>query len=373
MLAFAPAFAQGCVRVGAWALPAAAGAAEITVREVLERARAHRVVLLGESHERAEDHRWQLQTMAALHAQKSEMVLGFEMFPRRVQPVLDRWVAGQLSEAQFLDESDWARVWGFEAAHYLPLFHFARMNRIPMIALNVERSLIREIGRKGAEAVPTSLREGVGRPDAAPEAYLEELHAVYLQHGEKRSAGKDDPGFLRFVEGQLTWDRAMAEAIRAAGERHPGHQVVAILGRGHTGPGAVPHQLRALGIAHSMVLLPWQSDADCNPLKPGVADAVFGVEAPRASDGRRARPTLGVSLAADATAGVRIEGVSDGSIAAAAGLRAGDFFVQLAGRPVKRSADVVAAISRQAPGTWLPMRVRRDGAEMELVAKFPAE
>jgi uncharacterized iron-regulated protein len=44
------------------------------------------------------------------------MVLGFEMFPRRVQPVLDRWSKGELSESDFLREVDWAQIWGFTDA-----------------------------------------------------------------------------------------------------------------------------------------------------------------------------------------------------------------------------------------------------------------
>ncbi|MCK7515243.1 MAG: ChaN family lipoprotein [Desulfobacterales bacterium] len=56
-------------------------------------------VLLGEQHDDADHHRWQLQMLAALHAQRPNMVIGFEMFPRRVQPALDRWVAGELHDA----------------------------------------------------------------------------------------------------------------------------------------------------------------------------------------------------------------------------------------------------------------------------------
>ncbi|MCC6535283.1 MAG: ChaN family lipoprotein [Burkholderiales bacterium] len=373
MLAASPRLAaQECVAVGAWAAPVEGRIRSLGWKEVLEQAAARAVVLLGELHDRAEHHRWQLQMMAALRARRADMVLGFEMFPRRVQPVLNRWVAGELSEAQFLRESDWARVWGFETEHYLPLFHFARMNRIPMVALNVERSLIREIGRKGADALAESAREGVGRPQPASAEYLRDLHSVYVEHATASpGAGLEDPGFLRFVDGQLMWDRAMAEAIRGARERHPGHQVVAVMGRGHTGRHAVPQQLRTLGIADVMVLLPWERDAACKRLQPGIADALFGVESERA-EGASERPRLGVVLGGGDGAAVRIDRVAEGSVAAQAGLRAGDVVVAIAGTDVRASADVIAAVARQAPGTWLPLRVRRDGTEIELVAKFPA-
>ena len=94
-------------------------------------------------HDNPEHHRWQLQTLAALHAVRPDMVIGFEMFPRRVQKALDQWVAGELSEAQFLAASDWNAVWSTDAKLYLPLFHFARMNRLPMVALNIDTRLRR--------------------------------------------------------------------------------------------------------------------------------------------------------------------------------------------------------------------------------------
>ena len=41
------------------------------------------VVLLGESHDQAEHHRWQLHTIAALFSHRPGMVLGFEMLDRK--------------------------------------------------------------------------------------------------------------------------------------------------------------------------------------------------------------------------------------------------------------------------------------------------
>jgi hypothetical protein len=75
------------------------------------------VVLLGEQHDSEDHHRWQLQTLSALHAQRPEMVIGFEMFPRRVQPVLDQWVAGELTAQEFLKQAEWDKVWSFPPAH----------------------------------------------------------------------------------------------------------------------------------------------------------------------------------------------------------------------------------------------------------------
>ncbi|HSW33010.1 MAG TPA: ChaN family lipoprotein, partial [Steroidobacteraceae bacterium] len=138
---------------------------------LLERSTQAGIVLLGESHDSHEHHRWQLQVITALHSRHPELVIALEMFPRRVQPALDRWVAGEVDEAEFLRSSEWRQVWSFDPALYLPIFHFARMNRIPMVALNVDPALAREIGSAGFDAVPAQRREGVSKPAPALPAY----------------------------------------------------------------------------------------------------------------------------------------------------------------------------------------------------------
>jgi len=371
LLGLAPAAHAECVPVAAWVAP---GGDRLAARDVLSRAARASVVLLGESHDSAEHHRWQLQTIAALHALRPDLVLGFEAFPRRVQPALDRWVAGELSEKEFLAQTDWRSVWRVDAALYLPLFHFARMQRIPMLALNVEQSLIREITRKGYDAVPAERHEGVGRPAPASEAYVDWLLPVWGEHerpgGKPAKLERDDPDFRRFVESQTTWDRAMAEALAAAARRPGAPLVIGIMGTGHVAHGyGVPHQLRALGIADPETLLPWDRGAECKTLVPGLADAVFGLAEP-ADASAQARPRLGVLLEA-VNEGVRILKVEKGSLAEAAGVRDGDWLSEIAGVTPKQVGDVVEVVQRQAPGTWLPLKVRRGEATLELVAKFP--
>ncbi len=164
----------------------------------------------------------------------------------------------------------------------------------------------------------------------------------------------------------------MAEAIATALKGRPKSLVVGIIGRGHVEFGdGVAHQLRDLGVADTMLLLPWDRDMPCKTLVPGIADAVFGVASLKAPAGPP-RPRLGVSMET-ADGEVRIQSVTKDSIAAASGLREGDVFVEVAGKPVKQFGDVADAVRRQAPGTWLPIVVRRGGERVEIVARFPAE
>jgi len=361
-----------CVPVAAWVAP---GGKRLDAGGLLAKAAKSSVVLLGETHELAEHHRWQLQTVAALHAARPDMVLAFEAFARRVQPVLDRWVAGGLSETELLAQTDWRNAWRFDPQLYLPLFHFARMNRIPMVALNIEPSLTREIAQKGYDAVPPERREGIGRPSQPADAYIDWLLPVWAEH--ERAAGRpakpdrNDPEFRRFVESQQTWDRAMAEALGAATKRAGAPLVVGIMGTGHIRLGhGVPHQLQALGVANVVSLLPWDSGNACKDLVPGLADAVYGLDA-RSSASAAGRPRLGVAIETSQE-GVRVVQVESGSVAESAGVRAGDVVSEIAGVAARNTGDMIDIVQRQAPGTWLPLKVRRGAETLELIAKFPA-
>lgn len=352
-----------CGKAGQWVAPTDARAEPAEPRALLERMARQQVVLLGEVHDSAEDHRWQLHTLTQLHALQPRLAIGFEMFPRRVQAVLDQWVAGELSEAEFLQRSEWDKVWGYDAQQYLPLFHFARMNRIPMLALNVERSLIEAVGKQGWEAVPEAQKEGVGKPAAPSPAYRKSLRAVFDHHPVKE---RGEAAFPRFLESQTAWDRAMAQVMAEYLRRHPGALVVGIMGAGHVRNGhGVAHQLKDLGVADSGALLTWERGESCASLGKGFADALYLVEVPKSNP-----PRLGVATEQEKE-GLRIKQVNAGSIAEAAGLKGGDMIIEVAGQPAKSILTLRAAVQRQTPGTWLPLKIRRGGEELEIVARFP--
>ncbi len=376
-----------CADPGRWVDPNTGGTQEF--QALVQQWMRRSVVLLGESHTSTEDHAWQLHVLAALHGRTPKLVIGFEAFPRRLQPVLDRWVAGDLTRRQFLEQSEWEQVWGFPPSLYQPLFDFARMHGIPMVALNVERKLVQRVGQEGWSAIPSAEREGLSDPLPPSDGYISALSEIYAQHDRARNGDDeteeapldpDDPAFRRFVEAQMTWDRAMAEALATARSKHPDHVVVGILGRGHVEYGyGVPHQLSGLGIDDAAALVTWTADRDCAELHSAtgstVAEAVFVVAAEDTGPGEKPAmprgPKLGVMLT-QAEKGVLIDRVVDGSVAATAGLRTGDVVTYAAGRSVGTVSDLATLVRHQPFGTWLPLTVRRDGERIEMIAKFPA-
>lgn len=364
-----------CVPVGSWMVP---GSGQISNPDIIARAAKSDVILLGETHVNKEHHRWQLQTLAALHAIRPDMVIGFEMFPRRVQAVLDQWVAGRLTEQEFLRSVQWSVVWNTDADLYLPLFHFARMNQIPMRALNIETSLRRQVAEKGFYGVAIEEREGVTRPAEPSNGYLDFLLPIYKQHDRKdKQKGEidhNDPDFRRFIAGQQLWDRAMAQIIHLALDVPSGSKkplVVGVMGTGHILHGyGVPHQLRDLGINEITSLLPWDITRSCKLIVPGYADAVFGVVPYVSQATQPMRQRLGIRFEI-AHGGAHVLQVEKESIAEISGLQDTDVITEIAGLGIKDTDDVIKIVQRHAPGTWLPLKVKREDRIIEIVAKFP--
>jgi uncharacterized iron-regulated protein len=367
---------------------------------LIEKAANSKVVMLGEIHPHVDHHRWQLAAIGALHGRRPNMVLGFEAFPRAVQPVLDRWVAGELSEDAFLSEANWSRNWGFDPELYLPMFHFARLHQVPMVALNVERDFVSRIRDEGLENIPEDERRGLTEPKQPADAYLESLAATFEQHldirnddassseaenaaneegaspddnaAEQPVAILDDPRFQRFVSVQTTWDRAMAQGLAEAAERPNSPLAVGILGSGHLERGfGVPYQLEDLGIDDMTVFMPVAPAESCGEFEDEVADGLFvlppltqTVEAPSG-------PKLGVMIET-AENRVRVLQVVEDSVAEAADIRDGDAILKAAGVTLADTSDLIGIVQQQAPGTWLPLSIERNGETIELVAKFPA-
>jgi uncharacterized iron-regulated protein len=372
--AMAPYPLPTCLNAATWTLLDGERFRTAGTGEVLTRLAKRDVLLLGEYHDNDDHHRWQLQTLAALQALQPNMVIGFEMFPRHVQAVLDRWVSGKLTEKQFLEQSEWGKIWNLPAELYMPLFQFARINRIPMVALNVDQKLSKAIAEKGWDAVPEVEREGVGRPAPPSGAYRDLLFEIHRQHvsaGGKDSMKslKSDSTFRHFVESQTTWDRAMAEALARQRTTADKPLVVGIMGSAHIRFGyGVPHQLRALGIKDVGTLLALPADEDCKDVGAGLADAVFAL--PTRAIAKAEQPRLGVRLD-DHEDGVHIAQVTADSLADKSGLKTGDRVLEVGGLPAKKAASMIASVRQQPAGTWLPLRVQRGDQTLEVVIKFP--
>lgn len=254
------------VRPGDWLDPGQQGA-PLPYEQVIARAARAQVVLLGESHNRRDHHRWQMHVIAALLSRRRDIVVGFEMFPARLDPVLAEWVVGSLDEASFIERSEWHGVWGFEPELYMPIFRLCRDFGLPMRGLNCRRGLVSEVGKLGWDGIDMAAREGITPARPATRGYREYILSLGVR---SQITDPDDPALDRFMRAQQTWDRAFACRLAQMIESPRPPLVVGIIGRGHLEFGhGTPFQLQDLGISAPHVLLPHDAGV---PLPTGLAD-----------------------------------------------------------------------------------------------------
>ena len=110
--------------------------------DIAARLANYQVIYVGENHTSYEDHLLQLEIIRAMYEHSPRLAIGMEMFNRPVQPVIDRYLAGELDEKSFLKESGYFKNWSFDYRFYRDIINFAKYNHLPIIALNLEKDIV---------------------------------------------------------------------------------------------------------------------------------------------------------------------------------------------------------------------------------------
>src|SRR6516165_9095759 len=145
------------------------------------------VIFLGEQHDDPNTHRLELAVLEGLARRRVPLVLALEMFERDVQPVVDQYLAGTITEEQFLAGS---RPWPRYATDYRPLIEFAKAHQIPVIASDVPRRIASDVSKTGLSAL-----DGLGadRALAARDVHCPTSGAYYERFIEAMSGGGHPP------------------------------------------------------------------------------------------------------------------------------------------------------------------------------------
>ncbi|MDZ7641339.1 MAG: ChaN family lipoprotein [Desulfurivibrio sp.] len=183
-----------------------------------------RVIYVGEVHNRYEDHLLQLRVLRAMHRQNPKLAVGLEMLPRSAQPVLDDYVAGAMSEKEFLRRVEWFANWNFDYRLYREIIDYARRHRLPLVALNLEPGITRQVFRGGGmDALNPEQREQIpATRDLSLPGYYQRLEAALAGHDTRppralpRMANALSPVFSRpRASGTSRWPAASADSSRS--------------------------------------------------------------------------------------------------------------------------------------------------------------
>ena len=216
------------------------------------------VAFVGEQHGDAATHRLQRALLEALAARGGRVMVAMEMFERDVQPLLDRYLAGEVAESAFVAGS---RPWPSYAADYRPLVELARERGWPVVAGNVPRRIASAVSRAGPDtlaALPAEARAWIAAERECPrDAYHARFTEQMRAHPVPGSAEQQAAATERFYLAQCLKDETMAESVARARERHgPGTLVVHFNGAFHSDRrlGIVPRLERRAPAARVLVV-----------------------------------------------------------------------------------------------------------------------
>lgn len=200
-----------------------------------------RFVLVGESHDDVWHHEVQRRVYEKLAAGDVPAALGMEMFQRDVQPVLDAYVAGEIDEAAMLEQTMWSIRWGMDPDFYSAIWRIAQAHGYPVVALNIERELVRDVGRKGVDGLTAEQQAQLPEMDLSNDAYRHHLRQIFAQHG----MGDDEERLDKFFQAQVLWDEAMAASGFEFMIANPAvERIVMLAGSGHITRGwGIPSRL----------------------------------------------------------------------------------------------------------------------------------
>jgi len=190
------------------------------------------IVYLGERHGRKTDHLFQLKVAKALLERGIELAIGLEMVMRSRQKVLDRWIAGEITEEELLNQLEWEKLWGHDFSYYRDIFWFAREEKIPLIALNAPPGLVKKVANYGLNSLLPGEKEYIAKEiDLTNQEHREFVEREFERHKAfEEIKGKK---FNYFYEAQCVWDETMAETIAEYLKKHPNKHLLVLTGKGH--------------------------------------------------------------------------------------------------------------------------------------------
>lgn len=329
-----------------------------------------RLIHVGETHDDLEMHEMQFRIIEALYRQDPNLAIGLEQVTVDLQPVLDRWVAGELDQDSFLREIRWYVTWNFNYGYYKKIFDFAREHRLPIFALNAPRNLITKVRMQGYEALNEEERQIIPPLDLAHQEHRLLIRTIFESEEipPQMKGANLDSMFEALYRAQVAWDETMGRnAVRAA--ELTGRRVVVLAGSGHMLYGLGLNLRAGLLSRLPQVTVIGVQVAENQRLRVsrGLADYIFGT---RAKD-YPAYPAVSINLK-------KVEGLNNLVVAArpteplarASGLDKGDVILSVAGKEAYEINDFRMVLAGFNWGEEVRIKVLRNGEVLNLSLKL---
>jgi uncharacterized iron-regulated protein len=316
-----------------------------TLSEVIESVSDKKIVYVGEYHDRFAHHNVQLEVIKGLYKKNKKIAVGMEMFQRPFQKSLDDYIAGRIDEREFLKRSEYFKRWGFDYNLYKPILDFAVQEKIPVVALNIQREIVDKVSRGGIDSLSEMEKKEIpSQMDFSDNEYRDRLREVFLRHNNS-----GEKNFDFFYQSQILWDETMSMSVDEFLRKNPDYQMVVLAGGGHIqyGSGIPKRTFRRNGYDYAIIL----NDVDIE------MDIAHYIIFPKPMDGIMS-PKLMVLLR-EMHGMVSIEGFPENSISEKAGLKEGDIIISLDNIAIKSVDDVRIHLFYKKNGDAVKVKVLR--------------
>lgn len=324
-----------------------------------------RILYVGEIHANMAAHQVQLKVLKACFEKFGErLAIGMEMFTSPYQPVLDLWVAGKIDEKKFLEDVRWDKEWGYDYNLYRDILDFAREKKIPVIALNAPKDLLKMVREKGLKYL--SYKERNLLPEIDTDVFF---HKVYLRKaiGEHADVATD---FERYHDIQSLWDEYMAQTITDYLSSLEGKdkKFLAFAGNGH-----IIYDLGIPKRAFRRDPSPYYTiyTAEFQAGRPTADEALFSPEIPlepadfiwaiAVTKEHKKRIYLGIQLQTTGDNRLVIQEIVPKSPAEKAGLMVGDIVVTVDDKEMKSVMDLIHYLQTKQFGDICYVKINREG------------
>lgn len=211
---------------------------EATLEDIFAAMKDVDVVFVGENHDDPVAHYLELAIFRGAnetYRASRPVALSLEMFERDVQIVVDEYLAGLITEAQFTASS---RPWKNYEKDYRPMVEYARENKLAVVAANAPRRYINRVSRLGRSSLNELSKQAksflaplpYGEPSPNYTNKFVTLMSRNAGSNPAHQVTKDSP----ILSSQSLWDATMAYSIAQTLKSKKNALVVQVNGRFHS-------------------------------------------------------------------------------------------------------------------------------------------
>ncbi|UCH94336.1 MAG: ChaN family lipoprotein [Candidatus Aminicenantes bacterium] len=202
----------------------------VTLEDIVNQNPDTDVFIIGEAHDNYQCHTFQRDFIETLYKKYPKIVVGFEFFRREDNEILEQWRTGQITEDEVIKKTGWYKRGAQDYSYTRLIMDILKKYRVKTIGLNVPRSILRTVSRKGFDQLSPEEKElfpTINIPNPEHEYFIKSIFGTF--------AAQVPMWFKNIYAAQRCWDVVMAESMHQtlAKKEFKGYKGIIIAGGNH--------------------------------------------------------------------------------------------------------------------------------------------